>query len=681
MLKVREFIKKIRQCKTSEEERSLINKETAEIRNLNKTNAEAFKVRSLSKCIFITLLGYHTEFIHMTCLTLLADSSFTNKRLAYTAMCILMDENSELLLLASHTIKKDLEHKNHFIIGAALNAISEVCSESMCLDCTPIIIKCLSHNNPYIRKKASLALCKVLMKCPDLIESIAEHLDKVINDTDHGVLLCGLTLAITIFKIDESYIHKSKKHIEGFIKLLKTLSNTNYSDRYDVSGIVDPFLQIKLIETLSYFSSVYKDESLDNLLASLSTNTDSSKTIGCAIVYEVVRTIISIKGDESLNSLAGNILSKFIISKENNYKYIALNSFRDVAKIDINSVKKHQSIILQCLKDEDNSIKRRSLNLVYMIIDEHNIELIVKECLNFLLVCDNEFKIELTSQLTQSLNKYAHDLKYEINTLIKMLCLAGNYITNETLFHVINVIIHSKELYLYSMFKLLFAMKSNLGQDGLIKVGVYCLGELIDCVFGKSIVIEDEKVSFNEEEVIGLFDELYERKRSFDLKKIIVNCLFKFIQKEEIVGEGIVKYAKKKLESEAMSFNYEIQERANEYLVFCNVANGDIKNKVKERVPVNVGFGKERINKRIIINKENDDYDEEEKAFDNLIQSNNTNNTNTSLNLIETTNTTNTFDMNSNNNTNQTLSLLNVNEDNNEPKEKEFIKNTLILFD
>ena len=107
-----------------------------------------------------------------------------------------MDENSELLLLASHTIKKDLEHKNHFIIGAALNAISEVCSESMCLDCTPIIIKCLSHNNPYIRKKASLALCKVLMKCPDLIESIAEHLDKVINDTDHGVLLCGLTLAI-----------------------------------------------------------------------------------------------------------------------------------------------------------------------------------------------------------------------------------------------------------------------------------------------------------------------------------------------------------------------------------------------------------------------------------------------------------------------------------------------------
>jgi hypothetical protein len=36
MLKLREFIKRIRACKTLEEERSLCNKESAEIRNLKK---------------------------------------------------------------------------------------------------------------------------------------------------------------------------------------------------------------------------------------------------------------------------------------------------------------------------------------------------------------------------------------------------------------------------------------------------------------------------------------------------------------------------------------------------------------------------------------------------------------------------------------------------------------------
>ena len=36
MLKLRELIKKVRGCKTAEEERSVVNKESAEIRNMSK---------------------------------------------------------------------------------------------------------------------------------------------------------------------------------------------------------------------------------------------------------------------------------------------------------------------------------------------------------------------------------------------------------------------------------------------------------------------------------------------------------------------------------------------------------------------------------------------------------------------------------------------------------------------
>lgn len=38
MLKIRELIKKVRACKTAEEERSVINKEAAEIRNASKVS-------------------------------------------------------------------------------------------------------------------------------------------------------------------------------------------------------------------------------------------------------------------------------------------------------------------------------------------------------------------------------------------------------------------------------------------------------------------------------------------------------------------------------------------------------------------------------------------------------------------------------------------------------------------
>ena len=55
------------------------------------------------------MLGYPTNFIHMTCVNLLASGKYSDKRIAYVALCVLMDERSEVLLLTSHTIKKDLE--------------------------------------------------------------------------------------------------------------------------------------------------------------------------------------------------------------------------------------------------------------------------------------------------------------------------------------------------------------------------------------------------------------------------------------------------------------------------------------------------------------------------------------------------------------------------------------------
>jgi len=57
MLKLRELIKKVRGCKTAEEERSVVNKESAEIRNMSKELSDSLKSRNLAKCIFIHMLG------------------------------------------------------------------------------------------------------------------------------------------------------------------------------------------------------------------------------------------------------------------------------------------------------------------------------------------------------------------------------------------------------------------------------------------------------------------------------------------------------------------------------------------------------------------------------------------------------------------------------------------------
>jgi AP-1 complex subunit gamma-1 len=118
------------------------------------------------------------------------------------------------------------------------------------------------------------------------------------------------------------------------------------------------------------------------------------------VLYELVRTVFGIESNSGLKSLGSTILGKFLSHKDNNYKYIALNTLQEVAKVDLASVQKHKNIILECLKDTDTSIRLRSLDLIYLIINSSNIKQIVKECLNFLLVAEQEFKLELTTKVT-----------------------------------------------------------------------------------------------------------------------------------------------------------------------------------------------------------------------------------------------------------------------------------------
>jgi AP-1 complex subunit gamma-1 len=542
------------------------------------------------------MLGYPTSFIQMTCVNLLASSKFTDKRIAYVALCVLMDENSEVLLLTSHTIKKDLESNNQYIVATALNAIGEVATADMCRDSSPEVIKLLSNNNPYIKKKACLALSKIVRKCPELLDTVAEKLNLIFEDKNHGVLLCGLALACYIFKHEATYIEKYKKYLPNMIRYLKNLSSTNYAPEYDINGVTDPFLQVKILEVLYYFGKNNADasEEMNDLLASISTNTESNKNTGNAVLYELVRTIIGIESNSGLKSIGSSILGKFLGHKDNNYKYIALNTLQEVAKTDLNSVQKHKTIILDCLKDSDISIKRRALDLVYLIINSSNIKPIIKECLNFLLVAENEFKLELTTKLCQSLERFSPSLKWEIDTLIKMFCLAGNFVNDETVSSVVNLIVSTPELSLYAVHKLFLAMKSNLGQEGLVKVGVYILGELGEVLVSSSVTgPEGENITVSEQEVIDLLDDINSRKYSHSTKEFLLNCYFKLTTKFPRFNDHL----KSLIENESRSYFCEVQQRANEYLVFSQLADEGLRRDITKSVPPAKTLSKSEVKK------------------------------------------------------------------------------------
>ena len=592
MLKLREFIKRIRACKTLDEERSLCNKESAEIRNLKKETAQKLAVRSMTKCMAMSLLGYQTEFIHMTCISLLASQNFTQKRLAYLGICMLLDEKSDILLLSSNVIKKDLVSNNKYIVAAALNTIGEIGTPDMCRDTCPEIIKCLNSTNPYIKKKAALALSKVVKSCPELIDTVQQNLATIFEDKNHGVLLAGLALAEQVFKAEPKIVKKYKKYSSNLCKQLKNLISTSYAPEYDVNGITDPFLQIRILEVLGFFgrSSSKENEELEALLNSIPSNTDTTrKNTGNAVLYELVRCIFSYDSSKSLKSLGGSILGQFLNNKDNNYKYLALNTLNDIAKIDIDTVQKHKNVILEFLKDPDIAIKRRSLDLTYLIVNTENIRQIVTETLDFINSTSNvEFKLELTSKIFYSLEKYSPSLKWEIDVLLKMLCLCEDSINEEIIWKIINLILNTKELQQYAMFRYFLAMQNMLEDsdvEALYHVGIAILGELFKLIVGVSTTDEEGKtITITEEQIVDLIIALDKSTDTSEtLRELLMNTCFKMIGK---LSPETDEKLKKILHTESKSFYPEVQERANEYITFTQIAKGDMQLKITSNIPV-----------------------------------------------------------------------------------------------
>lgn len=424
---------------------------------------------------------------------------------------LLLDERQDVHLLITNCLKNDLNSSTQFVVGLALCTLGSIASSEMARDLAPEIEKLLKSSNAYIRKKAALCAFRIIKKVPELMEMYIPVTRSLLSEKNHGVLITGIVLINEMAERSPDTLQHYKRVVPNLVRILKNLIMSGYSPEHDVSGISDPFLQIKILRLLRILgkNDPSASETMNDILAQVATNTETSKNVGNAILYETVLSIMDIDSESGLRVLAVNILGRFLLNNDKNIRYVALNTLLKTVNVDGTAVQRHRSTILECLKDPDVTIKKRAMELCFALINSSNIKSTVKELLVFLKTAEPEFKQQCSSNMMIAADQHSPDRKWHIDTIYDVLKNSGNTVRDDVIFNTIQLISESTDYQRYAVhlsWRTLQGTEHCSEFQPLTQVCCWCVGEYGTSLTEACMELDSEAVS--EAEVVAWYQTI-----------------------------------------------------------------------------------------------------------------------------------------------------------------------------
>ncbi|KAM0851907.1 hypothetical protein ACQ4PT_052117 [Festuca glaucescens] len=585
--RLRDMIRAIRASKTAAEERAVVRRECAAIRTaISERGQEELRHRNMAKLMFIHMLGYPTHFGQMECLKLIAAAGYPEKRIGYLGLMLLLDERQEVLMLVTNSLKQDLNHSNPFIVGLALCALGNICSAEMAQDLAPEVEKLLRSRDVNTKKKAALCSVRIVRKVPDLAENFMGLAASLLKEKHHGVLISAVQLCTELCKASKDALEYLRKNcIEGLVRILRDVSNSSYAPEYDVAGISDPFLHIRVLKLMRMLGQGDADcsEYMNDILAQVATKTESNKNAGNAILYECVETIMGIEATSGLRVLAINILGRFLSNRDNNIRYVALNILMRAITVDTQAVQRHRVTILECVKDADASIRKRALELVFLLVNDTNVKPLTKELVDYLDVADPDFKEDLTAKICSITEKFSQEKLWYLDQMLKVLSLAGNHVKDDVWHALIVVISNASELQGYAVRSLYTALQAYSEQGSLLRVAVWCIGEYGEMLVNNVGMLEAEPpITVTESDAVDAV-ELGFNRYSADVttRSMCLVALLKLSSRFPSMSERIKQIVAQNKENMVL----ELQQRSIEFGSIIQ-RHQSIRSSLLERMPV-----------------------------------------------------------------------------------------------
>jgi len=518
------FISDLRNSKSREEESNRVEVELAKIRKKfnpgdsklaadgsNPSLSSYQRKKYVWKLVYIHVLGYEVDFGHAEVLALVRSAKYSEKVVGYAALSLLLRGSDPVMANVIGTLKADLTAgpgdaargkkakgavKNDAVQCLALCSLANIAGleliQAMHVEVQRVLVA--PSSTEQVRKKAALCLLRLTRTSPNLLSGreFAPRVANLLQDQHLGVLTSVMSLLSCLASQQTPEYEGLIPHVVHILS--KLVMKKNCARDYLYYRTPSPWLQIKLLKFLQLYPNAIENNTAEytsqliNVVSKIMIETDVSESINKsnadhAILFEAVNLIV-VWGPTcpvEMREGAMKILGKFISVREPNIRYLGLMTMAKLAQIEgsVEGAKKHQATVLVSLKDADISVRRRALDLLFVICDTDNAERIVDELVAHLVVADASIREEMVLKIAILAEKYATDLRWYVDTILKLISISGDYVSDPIWHRVVQIVTNHPQgdLQGYAAATLFVAVSPHRAHETTVRIAAYILGE------------------------------------------------------------------------------------------------------------------------------------------------------------------------------------------------------------
>lgn len=386
------------------------------------------------------MLGYPVPFVYIHALNMTQSQRLLDKRVGYLCTSMFLHDDHELLLLLLNSVRKDLDSTNILEVSAGLSCMSWLLNRETVSAILPLIVEKTKSQNELVRKKAVI----LLMRC--LEKDVASTWDEIENvlraklcDTDPSVMAVTLHCFAHVIELKLSdplayaFLPALTDLVPSFVGILKQLVEKRLPAHFEYHKVHGPWIQVTLLRLLRNIGTLdpacvtHMSQVLKLILT-----TPADKMIACAIVNEAIQTICALGAhvEKMLLDLSARNITLFLGATSQDLNYLGLTLLAKLVTINPIYASEHQAHVISCLESPDETIRRKTIELLFHMTNPRNMPVIVAKMLERLKKSapDSHLRAELVIKITTLAEKFSTDNYWFITTMNDVFLTAGSQV-------------------------------------------------------------------------------------------------------------------------------------------------------------------------------------------------------------------------------------------------------------